>query len=350
MTETESPPINQPSSSHVRVYMSKALLWPREIAEITVMVDREWRISRGISTQSIFSSMKSSKCCEFDTPHEVLCKKCSGPGGKLIEVCVKDRFPEVIGEGEAVLEAFQFVVKQHCTSSKSHLGLSRLVILIDFTDGTSISTTPFRLIAKPYIPKTPGNSTCRTGSPSPSPEQLPSSTPSRPNTITTHSTDTTTSPRNTPASTTSSSGRIKQPNRKWWEFSGHKILPSGTFHIGFDRVPPSQSPPVVVRILASFMPSFLPAMLQSVRMEKLSLPGLAVWKITPLTSLSSSPPSGEIPPSKVGGEPPKFCTSTTVWRHLGDAVTGIKLFQQMSKENTFMTSGVVSCLAVFTSW
>ncbi|KAH3745919.1 Fibronectin type III domain protein [Pelomyxa schiedti] len=137
-------------------------LWPRCRAEMDVVLQKQWREERNLSVADVFSIGTSAKCCDCHAFAEVLCKQCKGPGGKVLDVGIKEHSPLVCEDGK--VEIFSFTVKQFCTSSKSHIRESELLLMLDFGKGFVVSTTKFRLIARLYSRTSPAKSATPTQS------------------------------------------------------------------------------------------------------------------------------------------------------------------------------------------
>ncbi|KAH3760516.1 hypothetical protein Pelo_7677 [Pelomyxa schiedti] len=135
----------------VIVRLSRFDIWPRSYPDLSVEVNKRWRIEKRMSIQDIFGVVISAKCCDFYTQKEALCGLCKGPGGKLLRVLIKEHIPVTSASGET--EVFQFTIKQFCSSPKTHINTSELVLLIDFGGGSIASTKKFRLVARDYHKK-----------------------------------------------------------------------------------------------------------------------------------------------------------------------------------------------------
>ncbi|KAH3765990.1 hypothetical protein Pelo_2139 [Pelomyxa schiedti] len=132
------------ADSVVSAKLSTAEIWPRCNAMLTVSIDHLWRVTRNLSENDILNVVSSAKCCNCVTLSEVTCKRCKGPGGKVLDLVAQDHCNM---DGT---ETFSFLVKQFCSSSKTHICETELLLMLDFGRGFKVYTDKFRLLARLY--------------------------------------------------------------------------------------------------------------------------------------------------------------------------------------------------------
>ncbi|KAH3765765.1 hypothetical protein Pelo_2300 [Pelomyxa schiedti] len=293
----------------VTAHVTAREMWPACNAEMIVTVDKRWRKNLDLNEGDIVAIGLAAKCCDCTTSSEVYCKHCKGPGGKVLLLGAKESYTPRQNEYQ---EEYCFVIKQFCTSSKSHLKQLEVQILLDFGRGHVISTGRFRLVTRQYNKATPRTLI--------EAAVLPCIRP--------HTYDCESSPPSCDSRTP----------------CGTPISPPTSF-LPSISIPPSlpethKFPPLVVRLLAmSAHSSHSNIHLTEVAQSAVNQAGGTLTGLFPVSSYNTQ-----------NGHGPKCCVTLVKYKSLQDGITGMRMFDSLIPALCESLSSLVICLGVFTSW
>ncbi|KAH3744812.1 hypothetical protein Pelo_13777 [Pelomyxa schiedti] len=135
------------------------VMWPNTVAVLALpprissrstslmllLVKQDWRNKEGISNEEICTSCVRASTCAWQTLENVTCATCCGDGKSPVRVTATQRVPKI---RDGNVEEYKFEARGICSSSRIHMQVSSLCLVVNLRSQVLIST-PFQIQSRP---------------------------------------------------------------------------------------------------------------------------------------------------------------------------------------------------------